>query len=101
MISSRFRHNSGPMHVFMEVQNQTAEDVTLIVGFRRASNDRRGGGVSLTIPPAPRYRTRARGNTRRAVGEWVCEVMDEHQRVLVTQPFFITEEAPADATPAN
>lgn len=92
MISSRFRHNSGPMHVFLEVANQTADDVTLLVGFRRASDQRRGGGVSLTVPPSPRYRTRARANTRRAPGEWVCEVMDERQRVLVTQRFFIVPD---------
>lgn len=101
MISSRFRHNSGPMHVFLEVRNQTTEDVTLLVGFRPASVDRRGGGVSLTIPPSPRYRTRARANTRRAPGEWVCEVMDEHQRVLVTQRFFITPAPPPDEAPAE
>lgn len=107
MISSRFRHDSGPMHVFLEVRNQTAEDVTLLVGFRRASVEQRGGGVSLTVPPSPRYRTRARGNTRRAPGEWVCEVMDERQRVLVTQRFFIVPDtnaetaAPAASAPAT
>ena len=39
-----------------------------------------------------RARTRARANTRRAPGEWVCEVMDERQRVLVTQRFFIVPD---------
>ena len=101
MISSRFRHNSGPMHVFLEVRNQTGEDVTLMVGFRPADTDRRGGGVSLTIPPSPRYRTRARANTRRAIGEWVCEVMDARQRVLVTQRFFIVPDSAGTADTAE
>jgi hypothetical protein len=102
MVSSSFRRDSGPMHVFLEVRNETGEDIQLFVGFRPASVTQRGGGVSLTIPPSPRYRTRARSNTRRAVGEWVCEIMDEHQRVLATQRFWITpgaEPSPA-AEPA-
>ncbi|MBK7777781.1 MAG: ABC transporter permease [Sandaracinaceae bacterium] len=74
MVSSSFRRDSGPMHVFLEVRNETGEDIQLFVGFRPASVTQRGGGVSLTIPPSPRYRTRARSNTRRAVGEWVCEI---------------------------
>jgi hypothetical protein len=102
MVSSSFRRDSGAMHVFLEVRNETGEDIQLFVGFRPASVTQRGGGVSLTIPPSPRYRTRARSNTRRAVGEWVCEIMDEHQRVLATQRFWITpgaEPSPA-AEPA-
>ncbi|MBK7151527.1 MAG: DUF2914 domain-containing protein [Sandaracinaceae bacterium] len=93
MVSSSFRRDSGPMHVFLEVRNETGEDIQLFVGFRPASVQQRGGGVSLTIPPSPRYRTRARSNTRRAVGEWVCEIMDERQRVLATQRFWITPGA--------
>lgn len=103
MVSSSFRRDSGPMHVFLEVRNETGEDIQLFVGFRPASVPQRGGGVSLTIPPSPRYRTRARSNTRRAVGEWVCEIMDERQRVLATQRFWITpgaEPSPA-AEPAE
>jgi len=98
MVSSSFRRDSGPMHVFLEVRNETNEDVQLFVGFRQASVTQRGGGVALSIPPSPRFRTRARGNTRRAVGEWVCEIMDERQRVLATQRFWITP--PADPVPA-
>jgi len=93
MVSSSFRRDSGAMHVFLEVRNETGEDIQLFVGFRPASVQQRGAGVSLTIPPSPRYRTRARSNTRRAVGEWVCEIMDEHQRVLATQRFWITPGA--------
>lgn len=90
MVSSSFRRDSGPMHVFVEVRNETGEDIQLFVGFRQASVPQRGAGVTLSIPPSPRYRTRARTNTLRSVGEWVCEIMDERQRVLVTQRFWIT-----------
>lgn len=99
MVSSSFRRDSGPMHVFLEVRNDTGEDMQLFVGFRPASVPQRGGGVTLSIPPSPRYRTRARTNTLRSVGEWVCEIMDERQRVLATQRFWITPSAPA-AEPA-
>lgn len=93
MVSSSFRRDSGPMHVFLEVRNETSEDIQLFVGFRPASVPQRGGGVTLSIPPSPRYRTRARTNTLRSVGEWVCEIMDERQRVLATQRFWITPAA--------
>lgn len=108
MVSSSFRRDSGPMHVFVEVRNDTGEDMQLFVGFRPASVPQRGGGVTLSIPPSPRYRTRARTNTLRSVGEWVCEIMDERQRVLVTQRFWITPGAtpepaaePAPAAPST
>lgn len=98
MVSSSFRRDSGPMHVFLEVRNDTGEDMQLFVGFRPASVPQRGGGVTLSIPPSPRYRTRARTNTLRSVGEWVCEIMDERQRVLATQRFWITPAAEPSPT---
>jgi hypothetical protein len=88
-VSSQFRRDSGPIHVFLEVRNDTGQDVQLSVGFRPAAQRQRSAGVWLTIPPQVRYRTRARSNARRAVGEWVCEVMDEQRRVLATQRFVI------------
>lgn len=92
-ITDTFERGSGPLHVFIEARNRTGENVELRVGFSPAESERRGAGVRLNVPSTFRYRTRARANTRRRPGEWICVVTDERGRVLVEQRFRITETA--------
>jgi hypothetical protein len=83
---------SDRIYCFMRVENRTGAETAVLVSFERAEGEAAPGtgGMRLSIPASPRYRTFARTGGNRPAGQYRCVVRSEAGDVLETSDFEVT-----------
>jgi len=81
-----------PLMCFIRAQNRTGADATIRVTWEAGEGaaQRARGGVSLTVPARPTFRTYARSASTRAAGSYRCVVRAEDGEVLGSAAFTIS-----------
>jgi len=88
-----FSRTGGPLVCFIRASNRTGAESAVLVTWESSANPVSGarGGVRLTVPPSPRFRTYARTAAQREAGSYRCVVRSEDGDVLGSAEFTLTE----------
>ncbi|MBW2685892.1 MAG: DUF2914 domain-containing protein [Deltaproteobacteria bacterium] len=85
--SSVFGRHEERVYAFLEVSNESEDDMTLLVHFI-GPGEQVSGGIELNIPPAvPRWRTWALTRHAKQAGLWRVEVRSPDGDLLGALPF--------------
>ena len=85
--SSVFGRHEERVYAFVEVSNESEDDVTLLVHFI-GPGGQVSGGIELNIPPAvPRWRTWAHTRHAKQPGLWRVEIRSTDGDLLGALPF--------------